>query len=99
MWESLTDLFQIYTIPFQRPTTVAAQSKAWTAQTLGSWVLFSPEAWMSVWVYSVFVLSCVQVAAVRRADPSSKESYRLCKKIQKKKSGQGPTKCYRAIDR
>ena len=27
---------------------------------------------------SVFVLSCVQVAALRRADPSSKESYRLC---------------------
>jgi hypothetical protein len=26
----------------------------------------------------VFVLSCVQVAALRRADHSSKESYRLC---------------------
>jgi hypothetical protein len=35
---------------------------------------------MSVCVYSVFVLSCVQVAALRRADHSSKESYRLCKK-------------------
>jgi hypothetical protein len=34
---------------------------------------------MSVCVYSVFVLSCVQVAALRRADPPSKESYRLCK--------------------
>jgi hypothetical protein len=33
-----------------------------------------------VCVYSVFVLSCVQVAALRRADHSSKESYRLCKK-------------------
>jgi hypothetical protein len=32
-----------------------------------------------VCVYSVFVLSCVQVAAFRRADHSSKESYRLCK--------------------
>jgi hypothetical protein len=30
-------------------------------------------------VYSVFVLSCVLVAALRRADHSSKESYRLCK--------------------
>jgi hypothetical protein len=30
-------------------------------------------------VYSVFVLSCVQVAALRRADHPSKESYRLCK--------------------
>jgi hypothetical protein len=35
---------------------------------------------MSVYVYYVFVLSCVKVAALRRADPLSKESYRLCKK-------------------
>jgi hypothetical protein len=33
-----------------------------------------------VCVYSVFVLSCIQVAALRRADPLSKEAYRLCKK-------------------
>jgi hypothetical protein len=30
--------------------------------------------------FSVFLLSCVYVAALRRADHSSKESYRLCKK-------------------
>jgi hypothetical protein len=35
---------------------------------------------MSVCVYSEFVLSCVYVAALRRADHSAKESYRLCKK-------------------
>jgi hypothetical protein len=29
------------------------------AQTLGSWVRIQLEAWMSVYVYSVFVLSCV----------------------------------------
>jgi hypothetical protein len=29
--------------------------------------------------YSVFALPCVWVAALRRADHSSKESYRLCK--------------------
>jgi hypothetical protein len=40
---------------------------------------------MSVRVYSVFVLFCVQVAALRRADLPSKESYRLCKKIKKLK--------------
>jgi hypothetical protein len=34
---------------------------------------------LCVCVYSVFVLSCVQVAALRRADHSSKESYRLWK--------------------
>jgi hypothetical protein len=47
-------------------------------QTLGSWVL-------SLCFYSVFVQSCVQVAALRRADPSSKESYRLCEKSQQLK--------------
>jgi hypothetical protein len=35
---------------------------------------------MSVCVYSVFVLSCVKVVALRRVDQSSKDSYRLCKK-------------------
>jgi hypothetical protein len=54
---------------------------------------------MSVCVYSVFVLSFVQVAAFRRADPSSKESYRLCIGLRNWKNGQGPTRGCRAIDR
>jgi hypothetical protein len=33
---------------------------------------------MSVCAYLVFVLPCVQAAAKRRADPPSKEFYRLC---------------------
>jgi hypothetical protein len=33
---------------------------------------------MSVCVYSASVVSCVQVAGLRRADPQFKESYRLC---------------------
>jgi hypothetical protein len=33
-----------------------------------------------VWVYSVFVFFCVKAAALRRAENSSKKSYRLCKK-------------------
>jgi hypothetical protein len=33
-----------------------------------------------VCVYSVFVLSSVYVAALRRTDHSFKESYRLCEK-------------------
>jgi hypothetical protein len=33
-----------------------------------------------VCVYSMFVLSCVQVTALRLADHSSKESYCLCKR-------------------
>jgi hypothetical protein len=55
------------------------------AQTLGLWVRISLEAWMSVCIYSVFVLSCVQVAALQQADSPSKESYRLCKTIKKLK--------------
>jgi hypothetical protein len=35
---------------------------------------------MSVCVYSVFLLTCAQVTALRPADYSSKESYCLCKK-------------------
>jgi hypothetical protein len=48
------------------------------ARTPGSWVRIPIEAWMSVCVYYVFVLFCVQIAALRRADPRSKKSSRLC---------------------
>jgi hypothetical protein len=47
------------------------------ARTLGSYLTQVMDVCI-VCVYSVLVLSCVQVAALRRADPSSKESYRLC---------------------
>jgi hypothetical protein len=57
------------------------------------------EAWMSTYVYSVFVLCCVQVATLRRADLPSKVSYRLCIGSRNWKSGQGPTTGCRAIHR
>jgi hypothetical protein len=41
---------------------------------------------MSVCVYSVFVLSCVYVVALRRANTPSKESYRLCKNEETEKA-------------
>jgi hypothetical protein len=47
------------------------------ARTLRPWVRITLKAWMSVCVFSVFVLSCVYVEALRRADPLFKESYRL----------------------
>jgi hypothetical protein len=62
------------------------------AQKLRSWVHIPIEAWAFVCVYSVFVLFCVQVAALRRADTLSKVSYRLCKRSRNSKGGQGPTK-------
>jgi hypothetical protein len=46
---------------------------AWPASTLGSWVRITLKAWMFVCVSSAFV----QVAALRRPDPPSKESYRM----------------------
>jgi hypothetical protein len=49
---------------------------------------------MSVYAYSVFVLFCVYVAALRRADPPSKESYRLC--INKKT--ENAAKVQRAVE-
>jgi hypothetical protein len=42
------------------------------ARALGSWVRNPLEAWMSV-----FILCLCYVAALRRADRSSKESYRM----------------------
>jgi hypothetical protein len=52
------------------------------ARTLGSWVRIPLDEWMFVGVYSVFVLFCVQVAALRRAYHPSKESCRLCMELR-----------------
>jgi hypothetical protein len=49
------------------------------AVTFGSWVRILLETWISLCVFSVFVLSYVYVSFLRRTDPPSKESYRLCK--------------------
>jgi hypothetical protein len=48
------------------------------ARTLRSWVRTPLKAWMfGVYAFILFVMSCVYVQALRRADHSSKESYRL----------------------
>jgi hypothetical protein len=64
---------------FRSLMTVAALSEAWTvfARSNTAIVGSNPTQGMHVCVcvYSVFVLSCVQVAALRRADHSPKESY------------------------
>jgi hypothetical protein len=68
------------------------------AGTLGSWVWIPLDAWISVSVYYVFVLFCVQIAILRRADLPSKESYRLCTALRHWKSDQGSTKGCTTID-
>jgi hypothetical protein len=52
-----------------------------------------------LYAFILFVLSCVQEAALRWANTLSKESYRLCKRSRNWKGGQGPAKGCRAIDR
>jgi hypothetical protein len=65
------------------PITVATRTKAWTGfARSNTGIVGSNPTWgmdVCVCVYSVFVLSCVDVAALRWADPPSKESYRLYK--------------------
>jgi hypothetical protein len=67
------------------------------AETLGSWVRIPLKVWISVCVYSVYVLFFLYVAALQWADTPSKESYRLCIGLRNWKSGLGP-KGYRAIE-
>jgi hypothetical protein len=85
------------------PISVAVRSRAWTvfAGSNAGIVGSNPTEGMNVCVclFCVCVLSCVQVAALRRADSPSKESYRLCKISRNWKSGQSPTKGCRSIDR
>jgi hypothetical protein len=81
---------------------VAARSKAWTVFARSNTAIVGSKSTQGmdvcVFVYSVFVLFCVYVEALRWADPPSEESYRLCIGLRNWKSGQGP-KGYRAIER
>jgi hypothetical protein len=58
------------------PITVAAQSEAWNVfvRSNAGIVVSNPTQGMDVCVclFCVYVLSCVQVTALRRADPPSK---------------------------
>jgi hypothetical protein len=54
---------------------------------------YSRHGCLCVRLFYMFVLSCVQVAALRRADLPSNECYRLCIGLRNRKSGQGPKGC------
>jgi hypothetical protein len=71
----------LYTLLTTMPITVAARSKTWTAFARSNAEIVGSNpipGLVVVRVYSVFVLFCIQIEALRRADPQSKESYRLC---------------------
>jgi hypothetical protein len=79
------------------PITVAARFKERTvfARSNDGNVGSNPTQGIDVYVrfHSVFLLPCVQVATLRRADHLSKESCRMCKKkIKKLKKRPGPNK-------
>jgi hypothetical protein len=81
----------------------AERSNVWTVfARWNTWIVGSNPTRgvdVCVCVYSVFVLSCVWVAALWRADPPSMESCRLCIGLRNWKSGQGPTYGCAAIER
>jgi hypothetical protein len=84
------------------PITVVARFKAWTvfSRSNAGIVGSNPTHGMDiciVCIYSVFVLFCVSVEALRLVDLSSKKSYLLRIGSKNWKSGQGPTKRCRAI--
>jgi hypothetical protein len=74
---------------FLMPIPLATLSKAWIIfARSNAWIVGSnPTRGMDVCVR----LFCVYAAALRRADPPSKYSYRLCIRLSNWKSGQGPT--------
>jgi hypothetical protein len=63
-----------------KPTTVAARSKANCLLSLKRWDrgFESHSRHGCLYAFILFVFFCVQAAALGRADPLSKESYRLC---------------------
>jgi hypothetical protein len=98
LWKRLFDLLILFisSCRSQWPRGLRHELSS-LARALASWVRIPLKTWMSVCVYSV--LFCVWVAALRQADPPYKESYRLCLGLINWKSGQGPTKDCRLIDR
>jgi hypothetical protein len=84
-----TDIFQItydYVGQIKKESRGLRHELSSPTQILGSWVRIPLNIWMSVCVYSVFVLFCVWVAALQWADSPTKESYRLCIDLRKLKN-------------
>jgi hypothetical protein len=80
-----------------------ARSKAWIV--FARWnigLVGSNPTWgmhVSVRLFCVSAVLCVQVAVLRRADPPSKESYRMCERWRNSKADKVQENGCRAIDR
>jgi hypothetical protein len=97
----ITCIFKVFSMLKMGALSLAARSKAWTAFARSNTGVMGSNSTrgMDVCVYSVFVLSCVKVAALRQAHGTSKESYGMCTGLRNWiKSGEDPTKCCRSID-
>jgi hypothetical protein len=78
------------------PITVSVRSEAWTVFARSITRVASSNSTQGIivlWVYAVFMLFCVLVVVLRRADPPSKESYWLCIGFKNWKVGQVPKVC------
>jgi hypothetical protein len=84
---------------FISPVTGWVDKSGHAARTLESWVRIPLKAWMSMCVFILCLYcSCVGRRLATGWSPA-KEAYRLCTGLRSWKSGQGPTKGCRAIDR
>jgi hypothetical protein len=77
---------------------MAARYKAWTFFTRSNTGVVDSIPIRGMDICMRLICFCVLVASLRRADPPSKESYRLCKRLRNWKGGQGLTKGCRAPD-
>jgi hypothetical protein len=83
------------------PITVAARSKEWTVfARSNTGIVGSNPIWgidVCVCLFRVFAVSCVQVVALRRADPRPRCPTEYVE-VQETESGQGSIKGCRATD-
>jgi hypothetical protein len=95
----LTPIFSLFLCLHcvSKPIAVAARSKAWTVFALSNSGVVGSNLTRGMDVcVRLFVILCVG-KGFRRADPPSKESYRLYMRLRNWKSGQDPTKDCTAI--
>jgi hypothetical protein len=85
----LSRSFSYFYVFYLRTTVAARGPRHELSRALGSWVRIPLEGWISVSVYSVFVLSCVWLYTLRQVDIRSKELYQPWTRFRNWKIGEG----------